>query len=52
MWQEGQGISMLMSKICKPRHGLQILDMRMVFPRPSQNVVMNSIILLNFLFNK
>ena len=40
-------------KICKPRHRLQILDMRMEFPRPFQNVVMDYIILFkNVLFNK
>ena len=33
-------------RLGKPRRGLQILDTRMGFPRPSRNVVIDSIILL------
>ena len=33
-------------RLDKPRPGLQILDTRMGFPRPSLNVVLDSIILL------
>ena len=32
-------------RLGKPRRGLQILDTRMGFPRPSRNVVIDSIIL-------
>ena len=36
---------LLHPRLGKPRRGLQILDTRMGFPRPSLNVVLDSIIL-------